>query len=380
MTPPTLTAGIAALEFGLSIVPIRAIGEPWMEKIGDRWQQRTDRKTGLPAFYGPKVPCGRWEPFQTQQATPDYLRKYLTDREWGHKRGLAVVSGFGNVDCLDFDDVPTWDRFRDAAAADAELAAILERIASGYFELSPRGAPHFLYRCDDLSDGGPLARRPVIVEDGDRRKTLKVLIETRGPGQIVVVAPTPGTCHPTGKPYTLQRGGFATIATVTPDERRKLFALARSFDEVPEPESRPQPERRQHHVGHGHQGEKPGEHFNRVCTAEMWQDMLATWRWEYIGSVSGRPHCWVHGSATSSLSAHLTNQNSLLVYSTSTPLTAWSKDKPVTHSAFFVYAAISHGGNLSAAARALADLGYGSIGERLNRRYAGRLREGACRV
>jgi len=361
---PVLFAALDGLHAGLSVIPIRAIGEPWYECVSGKWIRRTDRKTGQPATYGPKIPCGHWEPFQMRQATPDHLEKYLADCEWGQRRGIAVVSGFNRVDALDFDDAPTWERFQIEAAADSKVSDILKRIAAGYFEVSPRGAPHFLYRCDDLSDGGPLARRPVIVCDGEVKK-LKVLIETRGPGQIVVVAPTPGSCHPTGHPYVLKRGGFSTIATITPDERRRLFALARSFDEVP-PD--PKPESRQEHrppfAGRPVDGEKPGAHFNRVCTIDIWRDMLATWRWEYIGAVSGREHCWVHAMATSSLSAHLTPAGSLLVLSTSTPLTAWTKEDPRTHTPFFVFAAVSHRGDLHAAARELSRVGYGSSSRR----------------
>jgi hypothetical protein len=88
--------------------------------------------------------------------------------------------------------------------------------------------------------------------------------------------------------------------------------------------------------------------------------MLAAWGWQYVGAVSGRPHCWVHARATSSLSAHLTPRSTLLVLSTSTPLRAWTRERPVTHSAFAVYAAVSHRGDMRAAARALAGLGYGA--------------------
>ena len=362
-TSPALAAALDAHRCGLSVLPIRAIGEPWFEfdeRTGQRIR-RIDRRTGEPAVYGPKIPVGRWKPYQTCQASPGYLRRCLTDPDWGLKRGLCVVTGFGDVDALDFDDVPTWEAFRQRAAADADLAGILERVAAGYFELSPRGAPHVLYRCSDLSNGGHLARRPVIVTGEDGAKDFKVLVETRGPGQIVVVAPTPGTCHPSGRPYVLQRGGFATIATVTPDERRKLFALAREFDELPpEVDTNPEPEATEHKPGNAAEGEKPGTHFDRVCTSDMWRDMLRGWGWEYVGQVSGRPHCWVHARATSSLSAHLNKSGNLLVFSTSTPLAAWSKANPTTHSPFFVYAEVSHRGDLSAAARALFALGYGS--------------------
>jgi putative DNA primase/helicase len=386
-----LAAALDAQRCGLSVLPIRAIGEPWFEfdeQTGKR-TRRIDRRTGEPAVYGPKIPVGRWKPYQKCQAPPAYIRRCLTDQEWGTKRGLCVVSGFGEVDALDFDDAPTWEAFRELAVADREVAGILDRIAAGYYEFSPRGAPHFLYRCTDLSGGGHLARRPAIVEGDDGAKDFKVLIETRGPGQIIVVAPTPGTCHPTGRPYVLQRGGFDSIATITPDERRTLFAFARQFDEVAsdsEDDRGPDPEPAEHRPGRADECEKPGAHFSRVCTLQMWRDMLGSWQWEYIGSVSGRPHCWVHGKATSHLSAHLNKSNNLIVFSTSTPLAAWTKETRVTHSPFFVYAAVSHRGDLKAASRELAALGYGAPlsrtlvkGKPISRHYGWKQRAGFCR-
>ena len=60
-----------------------------------------------------------------------------------------------------------------------------------------------------------------------------MLIETRGEGGFIIVAPSGGPVHPSGRPYVLRSGGFDTIATITPEERSDLFALARSFDQMP---------------------------------------------------------------------------------------------------------------------------------------------------
>ena len=54
----------------------------------------------------------------------------------------------------------------------------------------------------------------------------ELLIETRGKGGFMVVAPSHGTVHPTGKPYVMVQGGPATIATVTAAELETLHDLA----------------------------------------------------------------------------------------------------------------------------------------------------------
>lgn len=368
MTPhPVLDTALEALGLGLSVVAVHAIGEPVWEHADGAWRQATDRKTGQPAVHGPKRPVGEWKLHAVTPHTPLSIGKQLAHAEHGGARGLALVCGYGAVECLEFDDVEAWELFQEKVALVPDVAAVARKVAQGYMERSPRGAPHLLYRCEDLSGGGVLARRPEIVADADgSAKRLKVLIEVRGPGHLVMIAPSPGTCHPTGRPYELVRGGLASIETITPAERTLLHDYCRSFDEVPpeEPEPPPAASRRPEATRARRSpvaGEKPGEHYNRVCTVDMWRQMLASppLCWEYVGSVGSRPHCWVRPQATKSLSAHLTPSNSLVVFSTSTPLAAWSAGKRTTHSPFHVYALVCHRGNWADAARALRAVGYG---------------------
>jgi hypothetical protein len=71
-----------------------------------------------------------------------------------------------------------------------------------------------------------LARRPG--PDGDP----KVLIELP---TFAILAPSSGVVHPSGRPYRHVAGGFDRLPTYTATERADLFALARSFDEIPRP-------------------------------------------------------------------------------------------------------------------------------------------------
>lgn len=56
----------------------------------------------------------------------------------------------------------------------------------------------------------------------------KTLIETKAEEGYVIIAPTNGPVNPAGS-YDLISGGLDSIATITPEERRDLFALARTF-------------------------------------------------------------------------------------------------------------------------------------------------------
>ena len=108
------------------------------------------------------------------------------------------------------------------AAEDAGLGDLLERIAGGYSERSPSGGIHLLYRC-------PEPKTTKLARLADHLP----LIETKGEGGYVIVAPSNGKVHESGGAWELVKGGFATIVTITAEERADLHALARIFDEPP---------------------------------------------------------------------------------------------------------------------------------------------------
>lgn len=83
-----------------------------------------------------------------------------------------------------------------------------------------------------------LARRPATDAELDERPAdkIKVLIETRGQGGFVVVAPSHGPVHNSGKPYVMLSGSFAEIATISGAERDALYTVCRTLDELPETE------------------------------------------------------------------------------------------------------------------------------------------------
>jgi hypothetical protein len=79
-----------------------------------------------------------------------------------------------------------------------------------------------------------LARRPHA--DG-----VHVLAETRAEGGFLVVASSGGRCHPTGRLWVRELGGFATLATVTGQERADLLRVVATLDEMPPPPPRRAP-------------------------------------------------------------------------------------------------------------------------------------------
>jgi len=85
---------------------------------------------------------------------------------------------------------------------------------------------HFVYRCEEIEGNKKLARRPASKEEllEDPMDKLRVLIETRGVGGYIAVAPSPG--------YRLSQNSFTDIPFITIEERNLLLSTARSFDQI----------------------------------------------------------------------------------------------------------------------------------------------------
>src|SRR5690606_37653166 len=132
---------------------------------------------------------------------------------------------------FEFDDMDTYEVFKDTGES-IGLGDVIERIEAGYLERTPGNGIHWLYRCEEVRRSKRLARRlkrPEEMKDPD--DTYQVLIETKGEGGYVVLAPSGGRVHESGQPYRLLRGGFDSIATITPEERQALWDLAKTFDQ-----------------------------------------------------------------------------------------------------------------------------------------------------
>src|SRR5262249_1688662 len=155
----------------------------------------------------------------------------------------------------DFDELAVFEAFR-RRAGEMGLGDLVDRITDGWTEATPRGV-HVHYRCVEIAGNTELAKRPKRPEEmRDGHDKVKTLIQTRGEGGFGVAAPSNGTVHPSGKPYVRLAGGPATVATITAGERRDLWALARTFDQMPKPEA----------TASGQAtaaGDRPGDDFNR---------------------------------------------------------------------------------------------------------------------
>jgi len=296
----------------------------------------------------PDVP--RWKQYRKRRSTQSELELWYGTQRWHGEQvartGVGAVMGriSGNLELFEFDHgTEVYEEFK-ALARETGLGDLVERIESGYLEESPNGI-HWLYRCPDVGRNTTLARRPKQPETGTNE--VQTLIETRGEGGYAILFPSHGTVHRSGTPYVLRRGSFGSIATISPDERRALFDLARTFDQMPPPPAREQ--RRVERVSR----ERPGDDYIARAT---WEQVLEPHGWTVVHTRGGITR-WRRPGKRYGVSATVGVHGSdyLYVFSTSTPFEA-SRG----YSKFSAYALLNHKSNFKAAAGALAARGYGN--------------------
>jgi hypothetical protein len=293
-----------------------------------QWARAAGISVWPPRQDGTKAPDGAWKSGQAVAADKAQIDTWYAEGRTGVGWITGAVSG--GLEVLDFDDRSVWSEYQ-RLCRDAGLEGLLERVAAGYLEHSPNGA-HLAYRCSDIGGNQKLAKR------ADQ----KSLIETRGEGGYIIVAPSHGSVNARGV-YALQSGGPESIVTVTPPERRALFDVARIFDEATAPT-----ETRKASRGDN----RPGDDFNARAS---WEEVLEPHGWVRVFARMGITS-WRRPGKDKGISAttNYANSDLLYVFSTSTAF-----DAERGYSKFSAYGVLNHGGDFSAAAHALSLQGYG---------------------
>lgn len=311
------TAAQTALQAGLCPIPIRTDGT---------------KRPNLPA----------WAEYQDRLPTPAELNAWFS----GDRVGIALVTGdsSGGLEAIDFDSKEIWPRYK-AAAAECGLADLLSRVSHGYGEETGKGV-HLLYRCPEIEGNLKLANRPKAAE-GESKGGQGVLIETRGRGGYIIIAPSGTDVNHRGA-YTLRAGGLETIQTITLEERADLLDLARMFDETPPRESEPP---RTPPLGGQGSSDRVGDAFNQHMA---WEEILGAAGWVHVYNQGGR-ECWRRpGKRDKGISATVNADGTdrLFVFSTSAPL-----DANRYYDKFGAWARLHHYGDFKAAAKdAIKDL------------------------
>jgi putative DNA primase/helicase len=317
-----------------------------------------------------KRPAIRWSPYIAAAPTLDEVHDW-----WGNGKtwGLALICG-GVSGGLELTEI-------EARAMGSEsLTEIMNRMdelgarhiwellsgPEGFTETSPSGGIHFLYRISDHEvPGNTKIAQKVQDADGNRL----CLVETRGHGGYVITAPTSGICHPSGEAWQLLAGEYGKLPTITWQER-SLFheALRLALDETPPSAATvavpsgtpihasllPSP------VSTGtiaatSNGSTPGDAFEDQTD---WSQILTGWTVSRQGH--GNEREWTRPGkdpreGISATTGRANDRDRLYVFSTSTIF-----EPQVPYTKFGAYALLHHNGDHSAAASALARLGFGN--------------------
>ena len=247
-----------------------------------------------------------------------------------------------------------------------DLAELVARIREGYEESTPGQGYHWLYRHDEISGSEKLARRfktpdefneddrkAIAAANGKEHKPVKTLIETKGQGGFVIIAPSNGKVHPTGGAYKLVSGGLETIVTLTKEEHDAIRNLARTFDEMPEA-AQPQPKPKAPVTGRKDfpdQGKSPGDDYEE---RESWPGLLEQWGW-VADHQRGDIIYWTRPGKDKGVSATTGHCKGLKVFTTSTPFSTQG-----TYTKFGAFTLLQYGGNFTESVKALAANGYGT--------------------
>jgi P4 family phage/plasmid primase-like protien len=300
---------------------------------------------------GTKRPAIRWKNFITARPTAEQVTDWFTRIDTD---GIGIVTGAAssNLEMFEAESRAITENLHLQLAQsmrDHDAHELWQRIANGWVEITPTGGMHWHYRISDgpARPNTKLARRPATPTElqAAPKEKVKVLIETRGQGGFTVIAPSAGRTHPTGNAWVTVAGGPATIPSITSEERDLLYAVANLLDRTPTVE--PPPPRT---TTGSTPGTRPGDDYNQRAS---WDDILTDWtRINRAGFTAWRRP----GKTDPSISA-TTGRNTgdnLYVFSSSTEF-----DTETPYSKFAAYTLLHHGGDYSAAAKALAAQGYG---------------------
>lgn len=290
---------------------------------------------------GSKRPATEWNEFRERFATPAELERWFDHRR--DRYGIGVVTGLlsGGLEVLDLDVhadtiFPAWKE-KLSPTIRGKLC-VIETGGLGY---------HAYFRCEEVAGNVKLAKSA----DGT-----ETLIETRGEGGFVVAPGSALRVHKSGSPYVQVAGQpLPELPVMTTDERRLMFQAAASFDE--------RADRLAEHVAKAKRRIAPetdtddSTPWGAFDAHASWADVLGPSGWS---SVDGET--WTRPGKTSGTSAKVVIAENgcevLTVFSANAgPLSPSGSHR--TWGRFGAFAALYHGGDRRAAARAVRAAGYG---------------------
>lgn len=299
---------------------------------------------------GTKRPRGAWKQYTTDAATVEQVRAWFdSDVE----QGVGIITGFGDVEMLEVEGKAMTMMGDVVELLDGTgLRPLYDRLVAGWSEQSPSGGLHLFYR---LAEGNVPGNTKVAQQPTDGPTGRDTLAETRGTGGFVVLAPSGGKVHATGRAYLRLVGGPATIPTITREERDQLHAVMHAAldtmpDETPSPAG-PVDAKWSTSYAAAAGDVTPGDDFERRTE---WDEILIGWTHVFS---RGATKYWRRPGKDDGISAttgHAGDRDRLYVFTSSTD---FEPETPYTK--FGAHALLHHRGDHAAAAKALVEGGYG---------------------
>jgi hypothetical protein len=332
----TLAAARDYLRAGLSLIPIARDGTkaPAWGLLPQEWDEAKASYRHV------------WAPFQSGLPTLEEIEKWF-DRD--EPPGIGIIGGAvsGGLEQLDF-DVRAQETFpRWCGLVEAEVPGLIARLPIVKTPRDPAGY-HVRYRVAGVAVPGNLK----LAQDPSLPRGKRVLIETRGEGGYALAPGCPAACHETGRLYEQHSGPpVSAVPTITAEEREVLIRCARAFDLAPVDESPTQAAAENENA--------PGTDFN--ARGPDWGDLLTPAGWVEASKVGNRRLWRRPGKARgwSATTGHCTGRDGTdRLYVFSSAAAPFEPEKP--YSRFAAYTLLRHSGDFRAAARDLAEQGFGT--------------------
>jgi hypothetical protein len=317
---------LAIREFPATVISATDIGVYAIEAAVNNWQVgplcKRDRGTGRILHPYGKDPVGRLVPHGVLDFTSDVD---TVIKWWSHTPWNIGVRVPESMFVLDVDGPDRQPHPGKGLQALAELEDRYGPLPTTFTQITGSGGLHLFFR------------RP----PGKLSKTrLPAGLEYKDRGGYIVLAPSR---HPdTGERYVRCDHPVAAppawlIDLLLPEKTAHRITPTRPRSPL-----------------HGqHSDLFSGSIADQYSRTASWSEILAPHGWSYIGNdPDGDGARWLHPTHTSSCSATIRN-GCLFVYSSNTPFQVTEAGNAKGYTKFRAYAVLNHGGDMSAAARAL---------------------------
>jgi hypothetical protein len=254
---------------------------------------------------------------------------------------IAILTG-DNLEVIDIDckyDL-TGMLYRQLANAirytlpDVWDKIVIQRTVSGGY--------HLIYKCPQIGGNTKLAYRLASSSELEAGERKKVLVETRGEGGYILIAPSVG--------YEFIKGNPGDIQTITSDERAEIMAICKSFNQIIELDLKGISKAKQDDQ------ESPWNVFNKQKDWTYIRDELVHAGWEMIREDDDRIFVLRPGAYSKTSGAIWKATNIMFLFSTSTE---FPEQHPI--SCFDIVRYLKYDGDILKAARGLSEMGIGKF-------------------